>query len=61
MAIEGPAICEVMLPETHITAPKASVYRKPDGSFAARPMEDLAPFLDRDEFESNMFIEAVSD
>ena len=48
--LSGPAICEVMLPPTHVTAPKASVYKKADGSFAARPMEDLAPFLDREEF-----------
>tara|TARA_Y100000310_G_scaffold69533_1_gene65059 strand:- start:5936 stop:7720 length:1785 start_codon:yes stop_codon:yes gene_type:complete len=59
--IDGPVICEVMLPPTHVTAPKASVYRKKDGSFAARPMEDLAPFLDRDEFKKNMYIEIVDD
>jgi len=58
---DGPAICEVMLPETHITAPKASVYRKPDGSFSARPMEDLAPFLEREEFNKNMLIEIVDE
>ena len=57
----GPAICEVMLPPTHVTAPKASVYKKADGSFAARPMEDLAPFLDREEFRDNMFIEIVNE
>jgi len=57
----GPAICEVMLPPTHVTAPKASVYKKADGSFAARPMEDLAPFLDRNEFRDNMFIEIVDE
>ena len=58
---EGPVICEVMLPSTHVTEPKASVYKKDDGSFAARPMEDLAPFLDRDEFRKNMFVEVVGD
>jgi acetolactate synthase-1/2/3 large subunit len=57
----GPAICEVMLPTTHVTAPKASVYKKADGSFSARPMEDLAPFLDREEFKENMFIEIVDE
>ena len=58
---DGPVICEVMLPLAHVTAPKASVYRKADGSFSARPMEDLAPFLDRDEFVENMLIEVLSD
>jgi len=61
LAIDGPVICEVMLPPTHMTAPKASVYKKEDGSFAARPMEDLAPFLDRQEFGENMIIEIVND
>jgi acetolactate synthase-1/2/3 large subunit len=55
----GPLICEIMLPPTHVTAPKTSVYKKADGSFAARPMEDLAPFLEREEFKNNMIIEEV--
>jgi len=58
---EGAALCEVMLPTTHVTAPKTSVYKKADGSFCARPMEDLAPFLDRKEFRENMFIEVVDE
>ena len=58
---EGPIVCEVMLPPTHQTAPKASVYRKEDGSFSARPMEDLAPFLDREEFQRNMIVEILDD
>ena len=61
LAIDGPVICEIMLPSTHITAPKASVYKKKDGSFAARPMEDLAPFLDRGEFNKNMIVKVVDD
>jgi acetolactate synthase I/II/III large subunit len=61
LAVDGPLICEIMLPPTHVTAPKASVYKKEDGSFAARPMEDLAPFLDRAEFKENMIIEIVDD
>jgi acetolactate synthase-1/2/3 large subunit len=26
----------------------------PDGSFVSKPLEDLWPFLDREEFEANM-------
>ena len=58
---DGAALCEVMLPATHVTAPKTSVYKKADGSFSARPMEDLAPFLDREEFRENMLIEMVDE
>jgi acetolactate synthase-1/2/3 large subunit len=61
LVIPGPAICEVLLPSTHVTAPKTSVYKKEDGSFSARPMEDLAPFLDREEFSNNMIVKKVND
>ena len=61
LSTEGAAICEIMLLPTHVTAPKTSVYKKADGSFSARPMEDLAPFLDREEFRDNMFIEVIDE
>ena len=55
----GPIICELMVDADHKTIPKASVYKKEDGSFATRPMEDLAPFLDRDEFIKNLLIKTI--
>ena len=51
---KGPVICEVKMPPTQETTPRTSAYKKKDGSFASRPMEDMYPFLDRDEFEENM-------
>ncbi|MGN6650619.1 thiamine pyrophosphate-binding protein [Trinickia sp.] len=33
---------------------RASSYRKPDGTLASRPMEDMDPLLPRDELERNM-------
>jgi acetolactate synthase-1/2/3 large subunit len=56
----GPVICELTIDPDHKTFPKASVYKKEDGSFATRPMEDLAPFLNRDEFQKNLLIKPVS-
>ena len=56
----GPIICEVFVDQNHKTSPKASVYKKADGSFATRPMEDLAPFLDREEFLNNLLIEPIN-
>ena len=49
-------ICEVMINPNHKTQPKASVFKNEDGTFSTKPMEDLAPFLPRDEFNSNMQI-----
>jgi acetolactate synthase-1/2/3 large subunit len=56
----GPIICELIVDQNHKTFPKASVYKKPDGSFAARPMEDLSPFLSREEFMNNLLIKPIS-
>jgi acetolactate synthase-1/2/3 large subunit len=36
--------------------PRASSAVKPDGSMVSKPLEDLWPFLQRDEFLSNMII-----
>jgi len=58
---EGPVICEVLLPPTHTTEPRVSVYKNKDGSFESRPMEDMAPFLDREEFNENMYVGIVND
>ena len=58
---EGPVICEVLLRYEHVTAPKLSSYQKKDGSFVSRPLEDLAPFLDRKEFQENMLIPLIKD
>ena len=58
--ITGPIICELIVDPDHKTFPKASVYKNPDGSFATRPMEDLAPFLDRKEFLNNLLIKPLN-
>jgi len=56
----GPVICELMINSDQKTSPKASVYKKEDGSFSARPMEDLAPFLDRKEFFENLLVKPIN-
>jgi acetolactate synthase-1/2/3 large subunit len=35
--------------------------QRADGSFVSKPLEDLWPFLDRDEFAQNMIVEPVSE
>ena len=52
----GPIICEVMLTEEYKFLPKVSSKRLDDGRMISAPLEDLAPFLDREEFRSNLFI-----
>jgi acetolactate synthase I/II/III large subunit len=55
----GPTLCEVMTPEDEPRAPSLASMRREDGSMVSRPLEDLWPFLDRDEFLSNMIIPAL--
>lgn len=50
----GPIICDVKLDPNAKFNPKAASERKPDGSMVSKPLEDMYPFLDRDEFLSNM-------
>ena len=51
---EGPGICEVSVSPEQGIWPKASAFRRPDGTFESRPLEDMAPFLPREEVWENM-------
>lgn len=51
---KGPLLCEVMLDHDYIFQPKLSSEKLPDGRIISKPLEDMYPFLDREEFESNM-------
>lgn len=53
---ESPVICEVMIDDQVVTQPRTSSVVLEDGSMSSRPLEDLWPFLDREEFENNMII-----
>jgi acetolactate synthase-1/2/3 large subunit len=59
--MSGPVICEVMTDPDRPIGPRVSSYVAADGSMVSRPLEDLWPFLDRDEFLSNMLIPALSE
>jgi acetolactate synthase-1/2/3 large subunit len=61
LAQTGPAICEVMLTLEQVFAPKSSSKRLADGRMVSRPLEDLAPFLDREELKNNMLIELLAE
>lgn len=53
---EGPAICEIMTDKTQQFAPKLSSRKLDDGTMVTAPLEDLAPFLPREELAANMLI-----
>lgn len=56
LAMEGPVVCEVNLSSEQRIFPKASAFRRADGTFESRPLEDMAPFLSREELWSNMHL-----
>ncbi|MCM8817354.1 MAG: thiamine pyrophosphate-binding protein [Candidatus Omnitrophica bacterium] len=51
---EGPFICDLMINPDMPTAPRLVSQVMPDGSIVSKPLEDLWPFLDREEFKENM-------
>mgnify|MGYP000009418620 FL=1 len=57
LSMPGPVLCVVRMPDHLPFAPKLSSKKLPDGRMISKPLEDLYPFLDREEFRSNMIIE----
>lgn len=51
---EGPAICEVFVDTKQKFEPKSATKRLEDGTLVSAPLEDLAPFLPREELEQIM-------
>jgi len=57
----GPVLCDVHVIPDETRAPRLSSVQKPDGSFVSKPLEDLWPFLDRNEFLENMIVRPLED
>lgn len=57
----GPVFCEVFTDTKQVWEPKSSARRLEDGSLVSSPLEDLAPFLPREELKSNMFIKLLEE
>jgi len=58
---EGPVVCEVRVPANEVRAPRVASAQRPDGSMVSKPLEDLWPFLDRDEFAANMIVPVLEE
>ena len=59
LAAPGPSICEVLADPDQPIAPRVSSAVRPDGTMISKPLEDLWPFLEREEFLANMLIPAL--
>lgn len=56
---EGPYVLDVITPPEQPIIPTVSSRVNPDGSMSSRPLEDMAPFLEREEYRSNLLIDEV--
>jgi acetolactate synthase-1/2/3 large subunit len=54
LATPGPAICVVKTSVDEVTMPRVVSEVKSDGTIVSKPMEDMWPFLPREEFETTM-------
>jgi acetolactate synthase I/II/III large subunit len=61
LARPGPVVCDVHIVLDEIRQPRLSSTQRPDGSFVSKPLEDLWPFLDREEFKANMLVPIVEE
>ena len=56
LKLDGPVFTEIFTDTTQVWEPKSSTKRLPDGTLVSPPLEDLAPFLPREELENIMQI-----
>lgn len=61
MQMDGPVVCDVKVIADEVRGPRVSSMQRPDGSFVSKPLEDLWPFLPKEEFLSNMIIPPLED
>ena len=57
LADNAPHLCEVMLDKAQAFAPKLLSRRLDDGTMVSPVLEDMAPFLPREELAANMLVQ----
>ncbi len=59
LAMPGPVVVDVRVIPDEVRAPRLQSYQKEDGSFVSKPLEDMFPFLSREEFLENMIVKPL--
>jgi len=57
----APIVCEVLLSPNEKMEPKLSSELKSDGRIISKPLEDMYPFIDREEFKKNMIVKILKE
>jgi acetolactate synthase-1/2/3 large subunit len=56
LAQPGPVVCDVKISPRQATSPRVTSKQRADGTLVTAPMEDMWPFLDREEFRGDMIV-----
>jgi acetolactate synthase-1/2/3 large subunit len=56
LSAASPTLCEVNIAKEQWITPKASAFRRPDGTLESKPLEDMFPFLPSEEVWENMHL-----
>lgn len=59
LAMDGPVFCEIFVSPGQYFEPKSATKRLEDGTLVSPPLEDLAPFLPKEEVLANLYIKPV--
>jgi acetolactate synthase-1/2/3 large subunit len=59
IAFEGPYILDIATPPNQAIIPTVSSRLDASGVMRSRPLEDMYPFLDRDEFLGNLYVDPI--
>ncbi len=60
ITMKGPVLCDILMNPKQPLIPKSSSLIRPDGSMESKPLEDMYPFLPREEFKKNMVIPPIA-
>jgi len=58
---DGPIIIEIIMDPMQPFSPRVTTEKKADGRLISKPLEDMWPFLDREEFEKEMIIKPLEE
>jgi len=61
LEMPGPVVCDVQVIPDEVRGPRLSSMQRPDGSMVSKPLEDLWPFLPREEFLANMIVPPLAE
>lgn len=59
LSTDGPVLCEVICEKNQLIQPTVSSRKLPNGKLVSSPIEDMSPFLPRDEFLENMIVKPI--